>query len=224
VAVSDPGWPIPHRRWRLRETDPQAVSALESGFGLSATTARVLAARGITEHEDVQAYLYPSLDGLHSPFDFVQMEAAVDRLLAALDRNERILVHGDYDVDGITATVVMVTCLRTLGGDVGYSVSHRLREGYGLNPSSVDRAHEAGAKVLVAVDCGREPRYWWRSIAESPPTRLLNGRGNSASTSSLPTTISRERRFPRRWRCWTRVYPIPVIPSLTWRRLGWLSS
>ena len=114
----------------------------------------MLAVRGITDLDDVQAFLYPSLDGLHSPFEFVQMEAAVDRLLSALDRNERIHVHGDYDVDGITATVVLVTCLRTLGGDVGYSVSHRLREGYGLNPGSVDRAHESGAKVLVAVDCG----------------------------------------------------------------------
>ena len=154
MTISDAEWPVPHRHWDLRETDPQSTSAIESGFGLSPTTARVLAARGITEHEDVHAYLHPSLDGLHSPFEFVQMEAAVDRLLSALDRSERIFVHGDYDVDGITATVVLVTCLRSLGGDVDYGVSHRLREGYGLNPSSVDRAHEAGAKVLVSVDCG----------------------------------------------------------------------
>jgi single-stranded-DNA-specific exonuclease len=154
VAESEAGWPLTHRDWELRQTDPEKILAIESGFGLSPSTARVLASRGITETGDVHAYLNPSLDGLHSPFEFVQMEAAVARLLSALDRNERVFVHGDYDVDGITATVVLVTCLRSLGGDVGYSVSHRLREGYGLTPSNVERAHEAGAKVLVSVDCG----------------------------------------------------------------------
>jgi single-stranded-DNA-specific exonuclease len=118
------------------------------------STARVLAARGLTEPDEVHEFLNPSLDGLHSPFEFVQMEAAVDRLLAAIERGERIVVHGDYDVDGVTGTVVLVTCLRAIGGDVEYSVSHRLVEGYGLHPDSVDRARDAGAKVLVAVDCG----------------------------------------------------------------------
>ncbi len=82
------------------------------------------------------------------------MEAAVDRLLAAIRANERIVVHGDYDVDGITATVVLLVALRALGADIDYLVPHRIDDGYGLKPSGIDRAHEMGARIVVAVDCG----------------------------------------------------------------------
>lgn len=113
-----------------------------------------MAGRGIDSVAAAQAFLHPSLDELHSPFDFVQMEPAVDRLLAAIDSGERIIVHGDYDVDGITGTVILVVALRALGADIDYLVPHRVDDGYGLKPKGIDRAHGMGAKVVVAVDCG----------------------------------------------------------------------
>ena len=82
------------------------------------------------------------------------MEAAVGRLLAAIDGGERIVVHGDYDVDGITGTVVLLVALRSIGADIDYLVPHRIEDGYGLKPGGVERAHERGARVLIAVDCG----------------------------------------------------------------------
>jgi len=140
--------------WRLRSHDPEVAASLENELGLFPTTARIMAGRGIDGIAAAQSFLHPSLDELHSPFAFVQMEAAVDRLLAAIEARERIVVHGDYDVDGITGTVVLVVALRALGADIDYLVPHRVDDGYGLKPRGVDRAQEMGARVLVAVDCG----------------------------------------------------------------------
>ena len=142
------------RVWRLRDYDPAAAVVLQNELGLFPVTARILVGRGIDSVAAAQSFLHPSLDELHSPFAFVQMEAAVQRLLAAIEGGERIVVHGDYDVDGITGTVVLLVGLRALGADIDYLVPHRIDDGYGLKPRGVDHAHEKGAKVLIAVDCG----------------------------------------------------------------------
>lgn len=138
----------------MRPHDATAAARLEERLGLYPVTARVLAARGIESVGQAEAFLAPTLDALHSPFAFTAMEAAVERLLAAIDRGERIVVHGDYDVDGITGTVVLLVALRALGADIDYLVPHRVDDGYGLKPQGIDRAHDMGARVVVAVDCG----------------------------------------------------------------------
>ncbi len=148
------GWPPEQRRWRLREVDAAAAARLAAELGLFPTTARVLAGRGITTIEDAQAFLEPTLDRLHSPFAFVQMEVAVDRLLAAIEAGEKIVVHGDYDVDGITGTVVLLVTLRSIGANVDYLVPHRIDDGYGLKAVGIERARDMGAAVVIAVDCG----------------------------------------------------------------------
>ena len=130
------------------------MEALQDGLGLIPITAQILVRRGIDTVCAAQSFLDPSLDELHSPFAFVQMEPAVERLLVAIERGERIVVHGDYDVDGITGTVVLLLALRAIGADIDYLVPHRVEDGYGLKPQGVDRAHKKGAKVLIAVDCG----------------------------------------------------------------------
>jgi len=145
---------VPTSIWRLRDYDPDVVTLLSDELGLYAATAQVLAGRGIDSVAAAQAFLEPSLGELHSPFEFVQMEAAVDRVLAAINGGERIVVHGDYDVDGITATVVLLIAMRALGADIDYLVPHRVDDGYGLKPHGIERAHEMGARVVIAVDCG----------------------------------------------------------------------
>jgi single-stranded-DNA-specific exonuclease len=140
--------------WHLRQLDEDAARRLTEALGLDPVTARVLVGRGMSTPAAAAAFLDPGLDELHSPFAFVQMEAAVDRVLGAIERSERIVIHGDYDVDGISGTVLLVTVLRHLGGDVDFILPHRVEDGYGLTSGGVEKAAELGAKVLIAVDCG----------------------------------------------------------------------
>jgi single-stranded-DNA-specific exonuclease len=142
------------KRWQVRPVDESAAARLGTAMGLFPSTARVLVARGLDTIETAERFLNPGLDELHSPFEFMRMEVAVGRLLAAIHAEETIAVHGDYDVDGITGSVLLATVLRHLGAQVEIILPHRLTDGYGLNPSGIERAAAAGASVLVAVDCG----------------------------------------------------------------------
>ena len=110
--------------WRVRDVDLTLTAQIETALGLHPITARVLVARGLDTVAAAEGFLAPGLDELHSPFAFVQMETAVDRLMSALRNGERIAVHGDYDVDGITGAVLLVTVLRHLGGGVELNASH----------------------------------------------------------------------------------------------------
>ena len=120
---------------------------------LSPLTARLLSARGIAP-EEVEAFLHPTLEQLHSPFLLPQMEQAVERILHAIQRKEHILVYGDYDVDGVSSTALLVRGLERLGGQVTAYIPDRFEEGYGLHRSGVDFAKEIGATLIVTVDCG----------------------------------------------------------------------
>ncbi len=142
------------RLWEVRSVDNDAARLLAADLGICNTTARVLVGRGMSTPASAERYLAPGLDELHSPFEFAHMGAAVDRLQAAIASGDRIAIHGDYDVDGISGSVLLATVLRHLGGDVEVILPHRLTDGYGFNPSGVDRAQRAGARLLVAVDCG----------------------------------------------------------------------
>jgi single-stranded-DNA-specific exonuclease len=115
---------------------------------------RLLWQRGLTDPEAAHRFLHPTLAHLHDPLRLADMGRAVDRLLAAVARGERIAVHGDYDVDGITSTVIVRRVLELLGGDVGHFGPERIRDGYGLNIPAIERLHAEGARVIVSVDCG----------------------------------------------------------------------
>jgi len=142
------------RLWEVRDVEEPTALRLAADLGIFAATARVLVGRGLTTAAAAERFLAPGLDQLHSPFKFAQMEAAVERLQAALAAGERIAIHGDYDVDGISGSVLLATVLGHLGGDIELILPHRLTDGYGFSPSGVDRAHAAGARLLIAVDCG----------------------------------------------------------------------
>src|SRR5207342_1147645 len=90
----------------------------------------------------------------HDPFRLAGMAAAVDRILEAVARQERIAIHGDYDVDGITSTVILRRALELLGADVVHFIPERLRDGYGLQPAAIERLHADGVALIVSVDCG----------------------------------------------------------------------
>ena len=123
--------------------------------------------RGLADPDGARRFLRPSLDDLHDPSRLADLDLAVDRLRGAVERRERIVVHGDYDADGVSSTVMLRRALELLGGDVSHFIPERLRDGYGLQAETVERLQAGGARVLVSVDCGI------RSVAAAKRAREL---------------------------------------------------
>jgi len=130
------------------------LESLRQKFGLSLELASVLVARGFNDPERTAQFLNDGLRQLPDPFLLKGMSRAVLRLEQALQDDELIIIHGDYDVDGITACTLLVTVLRQLGGRVDYHIPLRMEEGYGLSAQALEAAQAAGAAVVVSVDCG----------------------------------------------------------------------
>ena len=121
---------------------------------LSVTLARLLVMRGITDTNTAERFLAPSLAHLHSPYLMTGMKAAVDRLDAAIERREGVLIYGDYDVDGTTAIVILKTAIELCGGAADFHVPHRIKEGYDLRGDVIERAAAAGIQLIISVDAG----------------------------------------------------------------------
>src|SRR5688572_1580228 len=142
------------RIWEEKPCDDSAATRLGAELQVSPTTARLLCIRGLGDVDHAQRFLSPSLGDLHDPFGLRDMQPAVERILGAVARRERIAIHGDYDVDGVTSTVILRRALELLGADVTHFIPERLRDGYGLQPASVDRLHADGVRLVISVDCG----------------------------------------------------------------------
>ncbi len=140
------------RRWSLREAE--GAADLAEALGLPVLQAQLLAGRGVRDPALAKLWVSGGLRDLPDPRSMVDMDAAVQRILAALSAGERVAVHGDYDVDGTTATALLVDFLRDLGGDVVWYAPHRQRDGYGVALHTVDRLAEGGARLLITCDTG----------------------------------------------------------------------
>jgi single-stranded-DNA-specific exonuclease len=136
-----------------RELKSNAALGLKN-FPLAPVLARLLVMRGIGEAESAERFLSPSLAHLHSPYLMSGMKAAVDRLDAAIERKEGILIYGDYDVDGTTAVVILKTAIELCGGSADFHVPHRIKEGYDLRGDVIERAAAAGIRLIISVDTG----------------------------------------------------------------------
>jgi single-stranded-DNA-specific exonuclease len=134
--------------------DDRVVQQLSAELEVSPVAARLLCIRGLGDLEQARRFLSPSLDDLHDPFALADMRLAVERILAAIARRERIAIHGDYDVDGVTSTVILRRALELLGADVTHFIPERLRDGYGLQPAALDRLSADGVRLVISVDCG----------------------------------------------------------------------
>ncbi|HTW57037.1 MAG TPA: single-stranded-DNA-specific exonuclease RecJ [Terriglobales bacterium] len=121
---------------------------------MTATLARLLLRRGIVDAESAAAYLSPSLSHLHAPERMTGLPAAVERIDAAIERKELILIYGDYDVDGTMAVIVLKTAIELCGGSAEFHVPHRIREGYDMRDDVIERAAEAGIRLIISVDMG----------------------------------------------------------------------
>ncbi|HWT01481.1 MAG TPA: single-stranded-DNA-specific exonuclease RecJ [Pyrinomonadaceae bacterium] len=153
------------KRWIVREQETEGVARLARALGVSEILARLLVARGYGEEEAARKFLRPSHDQLHDPGLMLGMNDAVRRILAAIDAGEKILVYGDYDVDGTTGTVVLRRALGLLGAQTGFHVPHRFTEGYGIQQPALEQARADGYSLVISVDCGiraHEPLIWAR--------------------------------------------------------------
>jgi single-stranded-DNA-specific exonuclease len=142
------------KRWVYRSFDSAAVRRIQQEHGISETRAVLLAQRGGSDPGDVARFLEPTLDQMHDPFLMKGMREAVERIRRAIANNEKILIYGDYDVDGTTAVVLLRKAIEMAGGQAGYHVPHRVREGYGMREDVIERAARDDVKVLISVDTG----------------------------------------------------------------------
>src|SRR5438876_7807400 len=139
--------------WTISPCPHRQAGFLAQELGLSEITASVLVRRGYGNPEQARAFLAGE-QPLHDPFLLGDMEAAVARIRAAVETGQRICVHGDYDVDGICATVLAVLVLRELGADVTWHLPSRFEEGYGVSRQTLERLAEEDFGLVVTVDCG----------------------------------------------------------------------
>jgi single-stranded-DNA-specific exonuclease len=140
--------------WEDKPADEVCAREIAAALGAPLVIGRLLAQRGLTTPAQASAFLNPQISQLHDPFLLSGMREAVDRIHAAIDADEAIAIHGDYDVDGITSTVLLRRAIELLGGKVTHFVPERMRDGYGLQPATIERLHAGGARVIISVDCG----------------------------------------------------------------------
>jgi single-stranded-DNA-specific exonuclease len=143
-----------NKRWVQTRCDGVSASRLARELGLSKIASTLLANRGITDPETAYKFLNPSIEDLHDPFLMRDMREAVARVLLAVERKEKILIYGDYDVDGTTSTVILKKALAIIGADVSYYIPERLKDGYGLRDDAMQTAKDNGYHLIISVDTG----------------------------------------------------------------------
>ena len=143
------------KRWVVAEPEPALAQPLAAALHIPMPLAQVLVNRGFRDVESAQKFLNPQLRQLTDPFELPDMTAAVDRILAAISKHERIVIYGDYDVDGVTSSALLLRVLRAAGATVENFLPHRMDEGYGLSRDGIVRClKEHQPQLLIAVDCG----------------------------------------------------------------------
>lgn len=143
------------KKWIVQKSlEKEKCLSLSRKWGISPLMVQLLHNRGIKEKEEINKFLYPSLEDLHSPFLMKGMEEATERILKAVSRREKILIYGDYDVDGITATSLLLLFLSEIGALAYFYIPEREKEGYGLNKRAIDKAVQKGVNLIITCDCG----------------------------------------------------------------------
>ena len=143
-----------YKKWRYQEVDSSLVEEISIKNNISELLATVLINRGIKTKKEIDIFLNPTRNDFHDPYLIKDMDLAVDRILKAIKNNEKTIIYGDYDVDGITSITVLKKFLKERGLDVGYYIPNRLDEGYGLNKAAIEKIAKEGYTLIITVDCG----------------------------------------------------------------------
>ncbi len=141
-------------RWLIPDFPPEEIAALSRATGISMPAAKVLWKRGVQTPQAVSRFLHPNIDDCHDPFLLADMAKAALRVRDAITRRDKILLYGDYDVDGTSSIVILHTVLKLAGADVAYHVPHRILEGYGMRGEVVDQARADNVNLIISVDTG----------------------------------------------------------------------
>ena len=142
------------KRWNTKPADPVKVKVLQDALQVHPALSRLLVQRGIEAFEEARSYFRPRLEDLHSPWLFKDMDKAVSRIEKAITQQEKILIYGDYDVDGTTAVASFYLFLRSVHPTLNYYIPHRYKEGYGISKAGIDFAAENGFSLIISLDCG----------------------------------------------------------------------
>lgn len=140
--------------WRIKPADVPLQNRVSSELKLSGITAQLLANRGISDPKSASEFMSCSIASCHDPLSMKDMRKAVERIRSAIKAHEKVLIYGDYDVDGMTSVALVYSALKGLGADASYYIPNRLEEGYGLNTGAIKRAHKDGVALVITVDCG----------------------------------------------------------------------
>ncbi len=143
-----------NKKWEYYSCDEKLVEQIQEKFKVSKLLATILVNRGIVEEERIRKFLEPTRDDFYDPFLMPDMEIAVNRMLQAMEQKEKIMIYGDYDVDGITSISVLQKFLQKRGMEVDSHIPNRLEEGYGLNKEAVKAIYDKGYRLMITVDCG----------------------------------------------------------------------
>ena len=143
-----------NRKWEFYNQDENLVQKIAKEHNISELLSAILVNRNITDKKDIDVFLNPTRKDFHNPYLMPDMEQAVDRILMAIEKKEKVIIYGDYDVDGITSITVIKKFLKERGLDVGYYIPNRLDEGYGLNKEAIEKIANEGYTLIITVDCG----------------------------------------------------------------------
>ncbi|MBR3696899.1 MAG: single-stranded-DNA-specific exonuclease RecJ [Clostridia bacterium] len=142
------------KKWEIYNTDDDLVKRVSKKYNISKVLATVIINRGILDDKEIRIFLEPTRSDFHNPYLMPDMEQAVDRIIEAIEKKEKVMIYGDYDVDGITSITVIYRFLKERGLIPGYYIPNRLSEGYGLNKNAIKKIYEEGFKLIITVDCG----------------------------------------------------------------------
>lgn len=161
-----------NKKWQIYETDEDEVKRISEKYNINKLLATILINRKIKE-EEIDIFLNPTRQNFHNPFLMPDMNIAVERIIKAINNEERVIIYGDYDVDGITSITVLKSFLEDRGVTVDQYIPNRLDEGYGLNKPAIDKIAQNNYKLMITVDCGIS------GIEEIDYANSLRNRNNS---------------------------------------------
>ena len=143
-----------NKKWQIYEVDEEKIEEICKKYNLNKLLATILVNRSILKEDEIRLFLEPTRRDFHNPFLIKDMEIAVERILKAIQRQEKVTIYGDYDVDGITSITVLKSFLQDRGLEVAHYIPNRLDEGYGLNKNAIEKIYQDGCDLMITVDCG----------------------------------------------------------------------
>ena len=143
-----------NKKWEYYEPNEEKIKEIAKKNNVSELFAKILVNREITEEKQIETFLNPTRNDFYDPFLMPDMEKAVERILKAIENQEKVIIYGDYDVDGITSITVLKKFLSERGLETGYYIPNRLKEGYGLNKEAIQEIIEQKYTLMITVDCG----------------------------------------------------------------------